>query len=606
MASIPLHCNICPKSPDFSDVSHLLTHVASKGHLFHYFRAQVNAAQDEVIRHKLEVFDQWFDDYQIGRLLSQRMKSKESRDLSKPKNTTKDQKSANPARPIKHRVRRNNVDRQPSPSPVKTEERIDPRLASNDLPLRSHLSFQESPSQEAALRHRAHVPRMLDWQKNSPNNRTRSSSLPAYQRSPLATLRSYDRAADDGESDYFRLFIRSPSRPVYPEPPNFSAFKSESVHPQTDSDDGKDMRSVSPILKGVKYPGMSLFDSASEQAQRLRNQKKDSSVLDQMVLDSAAIEPMEHIYWPEGGLKKSRVITGNVESSPIKEPTPPPKRRRTRAGRVLTDSTATQKLGRKRGRKPGKATDTGVTSLRSVAGTALVTLRTVYPRNAHMGYSPVVDEAHDISAAKGSPVYRRKARFPVFRDPSEPTSQAHTQARSKEKLSSENVLLPRDPNRKSALPPSYSYPTKSFAPPGTRDATFPPQSRRASSSLHLSPCSTSQGLIRHEDRENEVLFNDSVDVPNDNIDKNEPDRVTQRYFSVVGNQPPQFFSSMPPQMDFGGVGGPAYCGTSLNPLNPFLGRHYQQSHFAPAMFVRQDATVSSLQHQIHPASGGEN
>lgn len=42
----------------------------------------------------------------------------------------------------------------------------------------------------------------------------------------------------------------------------------------------------------------------------------------------------------------------------------------------------------------------------------------------------------------------------------------------------------------------------------------------------------------------------------------------QRYFSVVDGGEPQFFDSLPPHMEFGGLGGPRYLGTMLNPLNP--------------------------------------
>ena len=535
------------------------------------------------------------------------MKSKESKESSKPRNTTKHQEPANPAGPTKSRGRRNNtfVNRESSPSPVKTEERIDPQLAFDGLPLRSHHDFQESPSQEAALRHRTHIPRMIDWQKDSPSNRMRSSSLPPYQKSPLRASRGYDCPVDETESEYFRMFIRSPVTAVYPEPPNLLVLRSESARPQAESEDLKDTRSVSPVLKGVKYPGMSLFDSASEQAQRLRNQKKASSVLDQMVLDSAAIEPVEHIYWPEGGLKKSRVITGNVESSPIKEPTPPLKRRRTRASRYLADlNTNAPRLGQKRGRKPRSSVETETTGLRNVAHTALDTLRTVYPRNAHMGYDLTADRNYEAPAAEANKNSRNKATFPVFRDTHEPGTQTHTKARAKKPLNSENVLLPRDPNSRGVLPPSYSYPTKSTVSHASSNTALT-QSRFARSSLRLSPDSPIHGAVTQEERENEVAFLSSMGSANNDTDNDEPERVIQRYFSVIGNQPPQFFSSMPPQMDFGGVGGPEILGTTLNPLNPFLNRHYQQPHFAPAMFARQDATMPSALHQVHSTSDGD-
>ena len=47
-------------------------------------------------------------------------------------------------------------------------------------------------------------------------------------------------------------------------------------------------------------------------------------------------------------------------------------------------------------------------------------------------------------------------------------------------------------------------------------------------------------------------------------------RVMQRYFSVTGDEEPQFFDSMPPQMEFGGTAGPSYRGATLNPLNPYF------------------------------------
>ncbi|EHK15673.1 uncharacterized protein TRIVIDRAFT_115953, partial [Trichoderma virens Gv29-8] len=43
---IPLLCTVCPETPRFSDVSHLLTHIASKGHLHHETQTKLKAHQD--------------------------------------------------------------------------------------------------------------------------------------------------------------------------------------------------------------------------------------------------------------------------------------------------------------------------------------------------------------------------------------------------------------------------------------------------------------------------------------------------------------------------------------------------------------------------------
>jgi hypothetical protein len=84
-------------------------------------------------------------------------------------------------------------------------------------------------------------------------------------------------------------------------------------------------------LKGVLWPGMNIFDSATEQMRRKRNQKKDGTILKQMERTSENIQPTELVFSPGGTLRKERRISGMVEdSSPIKGETPIPKRRVTR------------------------------------------------------------------------------------------------------------------------------------------------------------------------------------------------------------------------------------------------------------------------------------
>jgi hypothetical protein len=79
-------------------------------------------------------------------------------------------------------------------------------------------------------------------------------------------------------------------------------------------------------LKGVIWPGMDLFDAASFEAKRKRNQKKDGSVLKQMEMTSELIEPYEVIYSSGGTKIKERFIDGNADlSSPLRGETPVPK-----------------------------------------------------------------------------------------------------------------------------------------------------------------------------------------------------------------------------------------------------------------------------------------
>lgn len=77
-------------------------------------------------------------------------------------------------------------------------------------------------------------------------------------------------------------------------------------------------------LKGVYWPGMDIFDSATPEMRRKRNQKKDTSVVEQLEMNSQEVEPTELVFTPSGSLKKQRKISGLVESSsPVKfDPTP--------------------------------------------------------------------------------------------------------------------------------------------------------------------------------------------------------------------------------------------------------------------------------------------
>ena len=77
--SIPLSCNICPKKPNFSDVSHLLTHVASKGHLSNYYKVKVRSATDSEARNTIDTFDRWYADWRVEDLMSERLTLKDKK-----------------------------------------------------------------------------------------------------------------------------------------------------------------------------------------------------------------------------------------------------------------------------------------------------------------------------------------------------------------------------------------------------------------------------------------------------------------------------------------------------------------------------------------------
>ena len=64
---------------------------------------------------------------------------------------------------------------------------------------------------------------------------------------------------------------------------------------------------------------MDLFDSATPEMKRIRNQRKDVSVLEQMKETSMAVKPTEYVYNLDGDFQKIRDIFGplSCETSPV-------------------------------------------------------------------------------------------------------------------------------------------------------------------------------------------------------------------------------------------------------------------------------------------------
>ena len=89
--------------------------------------------------------------------------------------------------------------------------------------------------------------------------------------------------------------------------------------------------SESTKLKGVYWPGMDIFDSATPEMRRKRNQKKDSSVVAQLELNSLDVEATELIFTPMGTFKRQRRIScsdSDEDEMEIKSESSPPVRRR--------------------------------------------------------------------------------------------------------------------------------------------------------------------------------------------------------------------------------------------------------------------------------------
>lgn len=321
-----LKCNICPRKPNFSDLSHLLTHVSSKGHLSHYFKLQVRSHQEPEASELLAAYDQWYADNNLANLLSDRMLAKEAK-------KGKDQGSST--------TQRNPSRRTSSILPTQKENLpsfLDPRLSqpykfdANDESVvvdtimhgQDHHGYRWQPMAQHNPSFHPNLPMSNAW-KTEPQSDSEDALSPLAQRNMKPPKIKQE----------VKLSTRRSRRPVTPDPfVDDASFEYEEY--DNDNYQDSELRGTEEMtkLKGVLWPGMDIFDSATEQMRRKRNQKKDGTILKQMEKTSENVEPTELVFSPGGTLRKERPISGMVEdSSPLKGETPIPKKRVSRPRR---------------------------------------------------------------------------------------------------------------------------------------------------------------------------------------------------------------------------------------------------------------------------------
>ncbi|KAJ4984464.1 hypothetical protein SVAN01_10016 [Stagonosporopsis vannaccii] len=279
--NIPLLCTICPKKPNFSDVSHLLTHIASKGHLSHYYKVKVRSTHEDASRHVIDTYDRWYAEWNVEELMSDRMNQKDKR-----------RTRARPA--AAHSTSASRIE---APIPRSTRSAavgglLDPRLSEQQVIKVESDSATPTPIPQPGhmLRHRTFAHHLQYWPVES-HASSRSFTNPDYETSSEYSdpserpRRHYQYAADDT-----------------------CAIEDETAEAADDTM----AVSESTKLKGVYWPGMDIFDSATPEMRRKRNQKKDHSVVEQLELNSQDVEATELIFTPHGSFKRQRRISSSI------------------------------------------------------------------------------------------------------------------------------------------------------------------------------------------------------------------------------------------------------------------------------------------------------
>lgn len=593
MASIPLLCNICPKQRKFSDLSHLLTHVGSKGHLSCYFKLQVRSRQDPAARVHLATYDQWFTKYEVGRLLSERLTLKESKKVNNKRgymkriDSTDKQKSTPLA--LGHRAGSYVVD-----------EQLDPQIPLQHFKS-EHSGFPTTPllTADVASMHKSHAPRMHLWPPA--HEQTRDGFKPMDAQSHLSFESESGTVSEKG-SGYGTPSTNSQTDCLYPDPSTSSHLQNPSLFDATQcivthdlGDDvfecprlelgNHDIDGEGTKLKGVFWPGMDIFDSATPEMKRKRNQKKDGSVLEQMMINSAEVEPTELIFTPEGNLKKQRRITGMVESSsPMKEESPKPRRRRSNPKKpVLTEISGNYPRVTKmtKGAKPGPISKGyRVTDFQQTSREALATLdqsSAIWTRNSSRGYMPTEAEDSEWKLTLGDLGHNKKSGFTIFAD-------------AEQSGQTEGVTGPG---------PQFSattYHQPSYYGYGSQNFRHLDDMSLLSSEFHLPFANTPGKAVRSttlQDHKPAPAFSGKTQYrPRATADKENlehmmtrpgrpghsnlaaTDKNNQQYFSAHGGPAANFYHTTPRHTDFGAFAGQEICGPSYHPFT----YNFQQLH----------------------------
>ncbi|OAX84518.1 hypothetical protein ACJ72_01109 [Emergomyces africanus] len=440
-----LKCNICPKKPNFSDVSHLLTHISSKGHLSHYFKLQVRSHQEPEAGDLLAVYDQWYKDNNLAALLSERMLTKEAK-----KCNTHSPAFENASPPRKSSIVKTN-----SSGPKTSEQStgtsrfpyyLDPRMS---LPYfaadNSHTNTEESSRLGSATNVSSLIepaPRASLWPMCQPRLLVPSgqenaigwkpvseSSAPEEMSPPDQRKRNWVEQIDDPRT----AILRQGRRVATPDP--FVDNISPEYAMDDDDEESPTKREEATRLKGILWPGMDIFDSATEQMRKKRNQKKDISILKQMEKTSEKIEATEMVFSPRGTLRRERPISGEEvdDGSPLPGETPIPKRIPQPRRRPLAQSSTNLFNLRGQRKKPTKADRRRHTdSLEELSKQALPLLDGS-PINRHLQYfgGHYVAGGEDFKLTFTDYEQKSRRRVAIFNDNKEQVQSAFMDAISR-------------------------------------------------------------------------------------------------------------------------------------------------------------------------------
>ncbi|KAK5107463.1 hypothetical protein LTR62_001261 [Meristemomyces frigidus] len=326
-ASIPLECRICPKKSDFSDVSHLLTHIQSKAHQSRYYTLKVKSNGDAQLNHLLQEYNQWESDNNIDELMAERIDQKEKRTAGRtvsaaPRRGSGGQSSARRTSRLAASRANGRYREVTTSTSSRSTPAAPPRRAAR--PLRDSVL---NPQLEARIKveriSRPDTPGSVYGMQADPmayfsaqNHGPPAWVGTAYSGTPLKQESFSSGFSEDDDDNFLPQHEPLPALNYATGRCHRNEGNDDVADPYIVGDEWDEIgETTSDVakLKGLVWPGMAMFDSATPEMRRKRNQKKDYSVIEQLMATSECVEPEEMVFDIEGILRRQRLITGNPE-----------------------------------------------------------------------------------------------------------------------------------------------------------------------------------------------------------------------------------------------------------------------------------------------------
>jgi hypothetical protein len=428
--AVPLVCYTCENNPVYSDLSHLLTHVSSKGHLQTQFKLQVQDSENS--RQLLSTYDKWFTKYNIGSMLSDRMNQKESnlaKKVKRPSAPKKEKKNSLFLDDPEDDRRRQAAAPKPVSYPDGHIEITDTPVAVGKTHAPKASSKQVQHGHPSSLTHKHTIrnpPPLHLWPtKNTGKAIKIEPAVPGPRFLPQRLLyqdQGHTDRARRGDSDLDAPYDKHVD-PFIDYDAERQIVSSPTTVPEThktESDDEPENSGDWTKLKGVYWPGMGIFDSATKQGKRIRNQKKDGSVLAQMIKTSAEVQPTEQIYSETGELRRERLITGFEEDREFSQPKQSPGKRTSRSKKkrvntLMIAEDVAENLNTHEGDVKLSGTQDNGKQLRRAFG-ALQPNSQITSRNDVRRYLPTHDEDDEFRELFSQLPTKRKSFFTIFDD----------------------------------------------------------------------------------------------------------------------------------------------------------------------------------------------